>query len=226
MQNPKIDVVVPAAGVGRRMQLDIPKQYVKIGNITILEHTLKALLKSPYTNKIVVGVSADDEYFDELEISKDSRIIRAVGGSERSDTVRLALSYVTTPFVMVHDAARPFISTEDLEKLSERAPFLECGAILACRVADTIKQVAEGRIIRTVPRQDLYRAYTPQLFKTELLRKALDYAYKEKLAITDDASALELLGYKVEIIEGRADNIKLTLREDLILAEMLLNKEE
>ena len=88
MNQVKIDVILPAAGVGKRMQLNIPKQYAKVNELTVLEHTIRALKKSPFVNNIIVAVSADDEYFDSLAVSKESGIIKSIGGKERSDTVR------------------------------------------------------------------------------------------------------------------------------------------
>ncbi len=222
MQTPPIDVILPAAGVGRRMHLNIPKQYVRIGAKTVLEHTVDALLRCSAVGRIIIGISSSDGYFSELPLCGNPRIVTYEGGAERSDTVRLGLCLVETPFVMVHDAARPLISVEDLNHLAGRCSSLEYGAILACRVSDTLKQVRDGRIVRTVPREDMYRAYTPQLFKTKVLTEALEYAFKNHIAITDDASALECLGYEVEIVEGRADNFKLTTPEDLLMANYLI----
>ena len=100
MNQVKIDVILPAAGVGKRMQLNIPKQYAKVNELTVLEHTIRALKKYPFVNNIIVDVSADDEYFDSLAVSKESGIIKSIGGKERSDTVRLSLDKVTTPYVI------------------------------------------------------------------------------------------------------------------------------
>ncbi len=226
MESLKIDVVVPAAGVGKRMQLNIPKQYALLGSKTVLEHTIDALFKCSYVNNIIIGVSQNDEYFDDLQISKNNRVIKAIGGKERSDTVRLALDKVTTQWVMVHDAARPLVKLGDLNNLAKLSKTSSVGGILACKASDTLKKVVNGKIVATVPREDIYRAYTPQMFKTNLLKQALEHANNHNLAITDDASAIELLGYSVDIIEGSADNFKLTTPEDLMLAKLLLNNKE
>lgn len=223
MQSSLIDVIVPAAGVGRRMGLNIPKQYALIHSKTVLEHSVNALLRCSRVGSVIVGVSDTDEYFDTLSFDTD-RVIRGPGGSERSDTVRLCLSLAKTEYVMVHDAARPLICLEDLNSLANKADGKVCGAILASRVADTIKQVSDGRITRTVPRHDLYRAYTPQLCRRVLLQEALNLAAQKQLAVTDDASALELMGIEVEIVEGRADNFKLTTQEDLMMAKLLIKE--
>ncbi len=226
MESTKIDVVLPAAGVGKRMHLDIPKQYALIGKKTVLELTVDAIFRCPSVNNIIIGVSREDEYFNELALSENPRIIRAEGGKERSDTVRLCLEHVQTSWVMVHDAARPFVHLDDLNALCSKVNSSEIGAILACRSADTLKQVVNGRIIKTVPRESIFRAYTPQLFKTDILKKALNHAVESDISITDDASAVELLGYPVDIVEGRADNIKLTTPEDLALARRLMEGQD
>lgn len=223
MQSSLIDVVVPAAGVGKRMQLNIPKQYALIHSATVLEHTVKALMRCERVGRIIVGVSDTDEYFDSLNFDSQ-RVIKGPGGKERSDTVRECLALCTTEYVMVHDAARPLILKEDLDKLCLKADGKTQGAILACAVTDTIKLVEDGKIVKTVPRKNLFRAYTPQLCRLDLLKQSLNYAFENNLAITDDASALELSGFVVEIVEGSADNFKLTTREDLNMARLLIKE--
>ena len=222
MESTKIDVVLPAAGVGKRMHLNIPKQYAILGDKTVLELTVEAVFKCPLVNNIIIGISREDEYFNDLPLADNPRIIKANGGKERSDTVRLCLNHVVTPWVMVHDAARPFVHVDDLNSLCNKVESSEVGAILACRSSDTLKQVVDGKIIKTVPRESIFRAYTPQLFKTDILKKALNHAVESNISITDDASAVELLGYSVDIVECRADNIKLTTPEDLAMARRLL----
>ncbi|MGN1281073.1 MAG: 2-C-methyl-D-erythritol 4-phosphate cytidylyltransferase [Succinivibrio sp.] len=226
MQSLRIDVIVPAAGVGKRMRLNIPKQYAKISEKTVLEHTVQSLLSSPYVNNVIIGISPQDEYFDSIKWKDEGRIIRGEGGAERSDTVRLNIPLVKTEYVMVHDAARPMLSAKDIGALAVATENNADGAILACRVADTLKEVKDGVIVKTVPRENIYRAYTPQLFKTRYLADALDNAYAKGLTVTDDASAMELSGFKVQIVEGRADNFKLTTPEDLIMARLLLEMKE
>ncbi len=222
MESTKIDVILPAAGVGKRMHLNIPKQYALLGKKSVLEHTVDAISKCDRVGNIIIGISPEDEYFDDLPLKNNKKIIKAKGGKERSDTVRMCLEWVNSPWVMVHDAARPFIHIDDLKSLCSITSKDTVGAILACRSQDTLKQVVDGKIVKTVPRESIYRAYTPQLFKTDILKKALNHAYESNISITDDASAVELLGYAVDIVEGRADNIKLTTPEDLALARRIL----
>ena len=125
---------------------------------------------------------------------------------------------------MVHDAARPLIGQDDLKKLALLAQKNIDGAILACKVSDTLKLVSDGNIVKTVPRENMYRAYTPQMFKTKLLKQALEHADRNHLAITDDASAMEVLGYEVLIVEGDSGNFKLTTPDDLNLAKLMIEK--
>ncbi len=127
------------------MRLNIPKQYALLSNKTVLEHTVYALLNCPYVGNVIVGVSAEDEYFDTLEISHNPRVIKGKGGKERSDTVRLNLETVATEYVMVHDAARPLISQDDLKKLAVLTKDDVNGAILACKVSDTLKMVSDEK---------------------------------------------------------------------------------
>ena len=226
MTVPLIDIVVPAAGVGKRMQLSYPKQYAKLKDTTVIEHTVNSLLKFSLTHKVIIGISQEDQFFSQTTLNENAKVEVAFGGAERADTVLNCLDKVSTEYVMVHDAARPLISLEDLSKLSsciQESDFE--GAILACSVADTLKKVKNGLIECTVDRSDLYRAYTPQLFKTSLLKEALIKAKEQGLNVTDDASAMQLCGYRVKIVEGRADNFKLTTQDDLNLARIILGQD-
>ncbi len=227
----KIDTLVPAAGVGRRMGGSIPKQYLSLGDKTMLELTVEALRRCPVINRILIAVSREDEYFESLKLAGDDDIIRTYGGKERSDTVREALEAVSTEWVLVHDAARPFVDRDDILKLVACCddPSFQ-GGILAAPCTDTLKLIvkdAENRgisIDRTLDRSMVYRALTPQLFKTEELKKALIAAREQNIPITDEASAMENMGIHPKIIPGRSDNIKITTKEDLYLAQALLKQ--
>ncbi len=223
MRSSTVDVILPAAGVGSRMGLGFPKQYLQLDGKTVLEHTVDAIFASEYVHNIVIGVSKEDSFIQKIHFQNPSRIILKEGGQERSDTVRLALEAVSTDYVMVHDAARPFVRKDDLDNLVESLSAEDTGAILACKISDTIKKVQDSEIISTIPRYDLYRAFTPQLFKTDLLLRALNFVHDNGIAVTDDASAFEALGYKVRIVEGHADNIKLTTSEDVLLAKAFMH---
>ncbi len=221
------DVIIPAAGVGRRMGAAVPKQYLKLGNKTILEHTVDIFSKFTQTGRIIIALSPGDPYFQTLDFEKGSKVQTVRGGAERSDSVLNGMAKVKCSWVMVHDAARPLLPPEDLKKLID---FIKTGddngAILCAKVADTIKAInpENGSIGRTVPRAGLYRALTPQVFKTDLLNAALKSAQNLNLPITDDASAMELMGYHPKLIEGSSLNLKITTPSDLIIARAVLSE--
>lgn len=224
-----IVAIVPAAGVGSRMKADRPKQYLLLDGKTILEHTIEQLLAFPVIDKVIVAISDTDPYFDELPISKDNRVIRVTGGGERADSVLSGLEYLKehqlSEWVMVHDAARPCIRHSDIEKLITEVVPHQIGGILASPVRDTMKQANQDSTIETtIDRSVLWHALTPQLFTTEMLYSALKTGLEKGLSITDESSAIELMGYLPKLVHGRADNLKITQPEDLDLAEFYLQK--
>lgn len=217
------DAVIPAAGVGRRMGADIPKQYLKLCGKTVLERTLEIFLEHPAIAHVVVALSEHDPFFDSLPLSSHPKIVRARGGAERADSVLNGLKCVTAPYVLVHDAARPLLSRRDLDALLEAGFKHRDGALLAQRMADTVKeQDGCGAVSRTVPRKMLWRALTPQMFATARLQKALGDALISGQNVTDDASAVELAGGHPLLVEGRDPNFKLTEPSDFVLAEALI----
>lgn len=226
----RIWALVPAAGVGKRMSADRPKQYLKLGDTTVLECTLDRLLGSGIYSGIVVAVSEDDAYWGRLSIGRSDRIHRVAGGRERSDSVLSGLDFIASiaardEWVMVHDAARPCVTSGDLRKLKDAVENHAVGGILALPVHDTLKRVENGRISATVERSRIWRALTPQMFRLGLLRDALTSAAQTGRAVTDEASAVELKGLQPLIVEGRPDNIKITRPEDLPLAAYYLEQQ-
>jgi 2-C-methyl-D-erythritol 4-phosphate cytidylyltransferase len=224
-----IVAIVPAAGVGSRMKADRPKQYLVLNGKTILEHTIEQLLSYPLIENVVVAITDGDPYFPELAIAQDSRVIRVSGGKERADSVLSGLSYVQenqlTEWVMVHDAARPCIRHSDIEKLINDVIPEHVGGILATPVRDTMKQAnTDTTIGKTIDRSVLWHALTPQLFTAELLYLALKTGLDKGLSITDESSAIELMGHQPKLVQGRADNLKITQPEDLDLAAFYLQK--
>jgi len=210
--------VVPAAGVGKRMGADRPKQYLTLGEHTVLEHTLQRLLDYPAIETVVVVLHPEDQQFHRLPLSRHPRLTAVTGGVERADSVLAGLQTIEQTWVMVHDAARPAVTHGDLDKLLAAARHHDDGAILAMPVKDTMKRADErGMIAATVDRQRLWHALTPQLFPTEALRQALTAALAAGVTVTDEASAMERRGYHPRLVEGRSDNIKLTRPEDLAL---------
>ncbi|WP_312315517.1 2-C-methyl-D-erythritol 4-phosphate cytidylyltransferase [Atlantibacter sp.] len=219
--------VVPAAGIGSRMQSDCPKQYLTIGDHTILEHAVASLLRHPRVGRVIVALSPNDRQFDALPLAHDSRVTRVDGGRERADSVLAGLNIATdASWVLVHDAARPCLHPDDLDALLAITAHSHVGGILAAPVRDTMKRGEPGKalIAHTVDRTDLWHALTPQLFPLELLRDCLTRALNDGATITDEASALEHCGYHPELVAGRGDNIKVTRPEDLALAAFYLTR--
>ncbi|MGR9107822.1 MAG: 2-C-methyl-D-erythritol 4-phosphate cytidylyltransferase [Gammaproteobacteria bacterium] len=230
MKPASIWAVVPAAGVGKRMAADRPKQYLDLGGRTVLERTLERLLTSEVFAGIVVALSRDDCYWDALSCSRSARVYRVAGGSERADSVLSALDFITSiargeEWVMVHDAARPCLTVQDIRLLRDRVATDAVGGILALPVHDTLKSIERQRISATLDRSRIWRALTPQMFRLALLRDALVEARKAGHVVTDEASAVELQGLQPIIVEGRPDNIKITRPEDLPLAAYFLERQ-
>lgn len=244
----KSDVVVPAAGIGKRMRATLPKQYLDLCGKTILERTVNTLLSCPAVNQVIIALAAEDPYFKDCVFNHPSRIVTVEGGKERCDSVRRGLDAVSTEWVMVHDAARPLVQSEDILSLAKACMTRECGGILVSPVADTLKRslpasagagsapqvnsqtVTEKQVIlaieSTVDRSSLYRAQTPQMFKTQELKEALDKAEKQGLKVTDESSALELQGQHPLLVIGSANNFKVTEPADLEQARALITFRE
>jgi len=225
--SPQVIAVLPAAGIGSRMQADCPKQYLTIGHQTILEHAIHALLRHPRITQVIVAISPEDQLFKTLPIASDPRVLVTEGGQQRADSVLAGLQLAgNAHWVLVHDAARPCLHPDDLERLLAITVHSKVGGILAAPVRDTMKraQVGQNVISHTVERQDLWHALTPQLFPLELLKLCLQRALDEGATVTDEASALEHCGYHPLLVAGRADNIKVTRPEDLALAAFYLTQ--
>ncbi|MBP0996458.1 2-C-methyl-D-erythritol 4-phosphate cytidylyltransferase [Serratia fonticola] len=225
--SPQVIAVLPAAGIGSRMQADCPKQYLTIGHQTILEHAIHALLRHPRITQVIVAISPEDQQFKTLPIASDPRVLVTEGGQQRADSVLAGLQLAgNVHWVLVHDAARPCLHPDDLERLLAITAHSKVGGILAAPVRDTMKraQVCQSIISHTVERQDLWHALTPQLFPLELLKLCLQRALDEGATVTDEASALEHCGYHPLLVAGRADNIKVTRPEDLALAAFYLTQ--
>ena len=223
--------VVPAAGVGRRMQADLPKQYLKLGGRTVLEHSLMALGGIDALAGIAVAVAGGDPYWPTVHCELSCPLIVAPGGAERADSVLNALQVLREraaddDWVLVHDAARPCVRDADLRRLIDTLRDDPVGGLLAVPVRDTMKQATDdGRCAASVDRNRLWHALTPQMFRLGALRAALIAAHTDGIAVTDDASALEHAGQRPRLVEGHADNIKITRPEDLALAEFFLRQQ-
>lgn len=221
-----IAAIVPAAGIGKRMQSSVPKQYLSLQGKTILEHSIARLQACRQVKQIWLALAADDPYFATTALAQ-SDIQRVKGGVERMHSVLNALQLIDEhhyPWVLVHDAARPLVHTTDIQHLISQCLQQDEGGILACRVRDTMKR-GENFVAETVSREHLWHALTPQFFPTALLRAALKDAIVAGVQVTDEASAMEWAGHRVMLVPGRSDNIKITEPADLALAAFYLEQD-
>ena len=222
--------VVPAAGVGKRMNTDIPKQYLPLAGSTVIENTVATLLDISGLAGIVIALGTDDDWWDETRFAGHAMVHRVSGGTERANSVLNALSELKNKahdedWVLVHDAARPCVRKDDIQCLIDSCKTHSVGGILGMPVRDTMKLAdAEQQILKTVPRDNLWHAFTPQMFRLGMLADAIEGALEAGFAITDEASAVEWAGYSPLLVEGTADNIKITRPEDLALAEFYLSR--
>lgn len=226
--------VIPAAGVGARMGMSMPKQYLPLLGKTVIEHTLDRLGSHPRIEGVVVVIAPGDAHWQ--SISPRLAPIIAEGGVERYHSVlnglhKLAEIAQPQDWVLVHDAARPCIRHADIDMLIDA--FIDNGAshavggLLGVPVSDTVKRADNaGNVLDTVNRHGLWRAMTPQMFRLEVLTHALHYAVTQNLPVTDEAAAMELCGFAPRMIEGHADNIKITHPQDLVLAELYIKQQE
>ncbi|MEY4932694.1 MAG: 2-C-methyl-D-erythritol 4-phosphate cytidylyltransferase [Pseudomonadota bacterium] len=220
-------VIVPAAGSGQRMAGTLPKQYLPLAGRSVLEWSLAPFLARPEFHSIVVALAAGDTRWATLPLSRDKRILAVTGGAERADSVRAGLMAIAEhahvqDWVLVHDAARPCLDPRDLNQLLATLADDPVGGLLAAPVPDTLKRAgADGRVDVTVSRAQLWRALTPQMFRYGVLRQALEQS-GGGAQITDESSAVEALGLKPLLVAGRSDNLKITVAEDIAIAERQL----
>jgi 2-C-methyl-D-erythritol 4-phosphate cytidylyltransferase len=224
--------VVPAAGVGKRMGAPVPKQYLPLLGARVADHTLATLLRVNLFSRIVVALSAEDEWWPESSDMTSPRVLRCEGGAERFHSVLKGLDALAglahdEDWVLVHDIARPCVRLSDIERLVSAVRWHPVGGLLASPVRDTMKRAdASGAVAETVDRQGLWHALTPQMFRYGLLRNAIREGMDRGLAMTDEASAMEAQGYAPLLIEGAADNIKITHPQDLALAALFLQQRQ
>ncbi len=227
-------VIVPAAGVGKRMLSKCPKQYLTINNTSILSHTVLCLLEHPRINKVVLALAENDQYFAESKLAGNKDIIRVNGGKDRVDSVLNALSIIdklTSPWILVHDAARPCVTHSDIDNLIAQCLLNNCGGLLATPVRDTMKRgtyVSQDylQVKTSIDREQLWHALTPQMYRTQELITAITKGQSLGFSITDESSAIELSGLPSLLVEGSSENIKITHPSDLALAEFYLNKKQ
>lgn len=221
----KYEVVIPAAGQGKRMKAGINKQLLELGGQPVIVRTLKIFEQDDWCEGIIVVVSeAERERFHELfqafQLKKVNALV--IGGAERQHSVYNGLKAVSSELVLIHDGARPFVTMEKIHELVNEAN--EHGAAVpAVPMKDTVKRVQQGFVEETVERSSLWAVQTPQAFRVSLILTAHERAKQEGYIGTDDASLVERIGEKIKIIEGDYRNIKLTTPDDLLFAEAILS---
>ncbi len=228
----RFHLVLPAAGSGQRMSADRPKQYLEIAGRTLLQHTLERLGAMDCFSSIVLVLAPDDPWWPDIESQLASALQKKIlvvdGGAERCDSVRSGLLALqakagSNDFVLVHDVVRPCVRQSDVRLLMDALSDEVAGGLLATPLRDTLKRADDaGRVAMTVDRARLWCAATPQMFRYHILRQALEKVSVENRKVTDEAEAVEALGYQVKLVQGRADNIKITYPDDLPLAALIL----
>ena len=222
-------VIIPAAGVGQRMQANCPKQYLLLAGQTILDRTIDIFISNPLIAGVLVGIGENDAYWSDSKWQQHDLVHSFVGGKERSDTVQKGLRYLLDTVdvmqhdVLVHDAARPLLSQVALNRIINHRS--DQGALLAMPAKDTVKlQVSDQPSVDvTLERSAIWLAQTPQKFPALSLLDALEQAQAQGVMVTDECSAMEFVGWHPDLIVGESSNIKITLPEDLLIAEALFS---
>ena len=230
----KFFALIPAAGFGSRIGTTLPKQYLSLANKPMIYHAIHTFYRSSRITHIFIILSPDDffwSHYDWTEFS-DKLVILKCGGTTRAESVLNGLTTIPSAatledkdWILVHDAARPCLSSSQLEFLMDEIADDETGGLLAIPVADTLKRGGiDHRSLNTEPRENLWQAQTPQMFRYHLLVNALSQA--DTTQVTDDASAIEALGLHPKLVVGNTHNFKVTYPQDLVLAELILQQGE
>ncbi|CAH0200108.1 MULTISPECIES: 2-C-methyl-D-erythritol 4-phosphate cytidylyltransferase [Peribacillus] len=222
------EVVIPAAGQGKRMKAGKNKLFIELSGIPIIVYTLRVFEEDPDCRGIILSINpAEKDYFSQLisayGLKKVKKLVK--GGKERQQSVYNGLQHAGEEIILVHDGARPFINLGQISELTTAAS-LHGGAVIAVPVKDTIKKASNKKVVETVERSSLWAVQTPQAFRVSILKSAYEQAEAEAFLGTDDASLLERINEQVVIIEGNYDNIKITTQEDLYFAEAILHKQQ
>ncbi len=222
------EVVIPAAGQGKRMKAGKNKLFIELSGIPIIVYTLRVFEEDPDCRGIILSINpAEKDYFSQLIAAYGLKKVKklVMGGKERQQSVYNGLQHAGEEIILVHDGARPFINLGQISELTTAAS-LHGGAVIAVPVKDTIKKAANKKVLETVERSSLWAVQTPQAFRVSILKRAYEQAEAEAFLGTDDASLLERINEQVVIIEGNYDNIKITTQEDLYFAEAILHKQQ
>ena len=221
--------IIAAAGAGTRMASDRPKQFLLLAGAPIIFHTLKPFERCESIHEVIVVLPAEESagfvsLAGKYGLRKVARVVP--GGITRADSVKrglMAIRSATAEIIAVHDGVRPFVTVEEIDR-TVAAARMDGAAILVAPATDTIKQVSDGSVVKTLDRSTLRRALTPQCFQYELLRQAYQRADVNDPSLTDESALIEQLGQRVSVVEGSARNIKITSAEDLAIAEGLLKR--
>lgn len=220
--------VVPAAGKGLRVGGEVAKQYLSLAGATVMQQTLNRLGQLENV-QLIVALSKEDEYAQTLSYEYAHKIHFVIGGKERADSVLAALKSIpdaaANDWVLVHDVARPCVRVSDIKALLQAVQTHSVGGLLASRVRDTMKQADGQQVAQTIPREQLWHAFTPQVFRVGMLRAALEAAQEQGFVVTDEAQAMERQGFHPLLVEGARDNLKITWPQDLALAEFFLHQQ-
>jgi 2-C-methyl-D-erythritol 4-phosphate cytidylyltransferase len=221
--------IVVAAGKGTRLGGNRPKQFLELGGIPVIIHTLRQFERCREINEVVIVLPAEEtdtflSFAKEFGLTKPRQAV--AGGATRAQSVQRGLAAIAeAEVVAVHDGVRPFVTPEEIDQVVAAAR-VTGAAVLVAPVADTIKEIEGDRVLRTLPRSSLRRALTPQCFRFDILKRAYDQltqAEAEDFEVTDDCLLVERLGVEIVAVEGSARNIKITQGEDLVLAEAILS---
>ncbi|RBP01936.1 2-C-methyl-D-erythritol 4-phosphate cytidylyltransferase [Rossellomorea aquimaris] len=222
------EVVIPAAGQGKRMKAGKNKLLLELDSCPVIIHTLRVFEHDSHCQGIYLAIhpSERDAFKSLLDRFGITKVVKLVdGGEERQHSVYNALLEVDHEIVLVHDGARPFIKKSTIHQLVDKT-HLTGAAIAAVPVKDTIKKVLDGEVEETIERSSLWMVQTPQAFRVSLLKRAHGEAEQDGFLGTDDASLVERMDVEVAVVESDYDNIKLTTPEDLYFAEAILKKQE
>ncbi len=225
----RFHIIIPAAGAGNRMATAIPKQYLPLCGKPVVSHSIQTFFACPRIASINLALSAEDFFWRSLSLDSNSRLsLHYTGGETRAQTVLNTLEAMRPlvsedDWILVHDAARPGLTSALLNQLLDTLEHDEVGGLLALPLADTLKQSnAESRVEKTIPREGLWQAQTPQMFRFGLLHRALAGFEGSP---TDEAQAVEALGLQPKLVVGSLRNMKITYPQDLALMEVLIQKE-
>ena len=230
MKKSKYWVLIPAAGIGRRMGTSLPKQYLRLGRKTVIQHSIDTFFAHRQISGVLVGIVEDHKRAVWLMKMHEKMLAPFVGGSTRADTVRRGLTCllysraVESDWVLVHDANRPFVEFSDIDALIGEVGDNPNGGLLCTPMHDTVKQARDGLIEKTLNRGAIFRAQTPQMFKIKSLLASLEHCMESEIEVTDESQAMEVCGYQPVCVTGSPKNIKITTPDDLAVAKAVLQQ--